>query len=204
VSVALDQVNAINRLALFGSLLAGILTACSPDLEPDRYPPGTRVALKMGGSTYELGLRSSELFLDMLTNQPIHTEISKMPAAPMGTFTVCGVDYRWHGNGVTRGRGRKERLWYGPYLQRLIATVMQEDHSSPGSVQRILDALEMDPTVANTPLEGPGAYPGGGDALHPARLDDPEGWRVFTPETNQPSRRQTEGPTNRGSEPGPR
>ena len=138
---------------------------------------------------FQLGPRSSQLFLDILTNQPVHSEISQMPALPMGAFTAGGTEYLWHGNGVIRGQGRSERLWYGPYLQRLIIEVMREKHGSRESVQRILDALEQDSTVASTPLQGPGQYPGGAnDALHPARLtiDETNGWQVFTPETNKP------------------
>lgn len=122
----------------------------------------------------------------MLTNQPAHSEISQMPALPMGAFRVADAEYLWHGNGVIRGTGREERLWHGPYLQRLIAAVMREPHRNRESVQRILDALECDSTVASTPVDGAGAYPGGGDALHPVCMGDPTGWKVFTPQTNKP------------------
>jgi hypothetical protein len=138
---------------------------------------------------FQLGPRSAQLFLDMLTNQPVHSEISQMDAAPMGTFIVGGTEYLWHGNGVIRGKGRDERLWSGSYLQRLIVDVMRQDHSTREAVQRILDTLEQDSTIASTPLQGPGQYPGGAnDALHPARLttDDSNGWRVFEPQTNKP------------------
>src|SRR5690348_6704487 len=154
-------------------LILATLTACSRAPKPDRYPVGTKVTLTMpmvSPDPFQLGPRSSQLFLDMLTNQPVHSEISQMPALPMGTFTVGGTKYLWHGNGVIRGKGREERLWHGPYLQRLIILVMHEEHGSRESVQRILDTLEQDSTVASTPLQGPGQYPGGAnDALHPAR-----------------------------------
>jgi hypothetical protein len=178
--------------SLFLSLLIpAILTACSRAPKPDHYPVGTKVTLAMRVSPepFQLGPRSSQLFLDMLTNQPVHSEISQMPASPMGKFTVGSTEYLWHGNGVIHGKGRSERLWHGPYLQRLITEVMREEHGSRESVQRILDALEQDGTVASTPLQGPGQYPGGAnDTLHPARLTvgDTNGWRVFTPETNKP------------------
>ena len=168
--------------------LTVLLAACSPTPKPDHYPSGMKVSFRMRVSPepFSLGPRSAQLFLDMLTNQPVHTEIGQMPALPMGTFMVGGTEYLWHGNGVIRGRGREERLWRGPYLQRLITAVMREDHGSRESVQHVLDGLEQDPTVATTPLEGPGAYPGGGDALHPARIGDPVGWRAFKPGTNKP------------------
>lgn len=110
-----------------------------------------------------------------------------MPAAPMGTFTVGSTDYLWHGNGVIRGTGSQERLWHGPYLQRLITEVLRKQHDSRESIQQILDLLESDRTIAATPLEGPGAYPGGGDALHSVSLTigDTNGWRVFDPQTNK-------------------
>jgi hypothetical protein len=173
-------------------LIAATLTACSRAPKPDRYPASTKVTLTMrmvSPDPFQLGPHSSQLFLDMLTNQPVHSEISQMPALPMGTFTVGGTQYLWHGNGVIRGKGSEELLWHGPYLQRLITVVMREEHANRESVQRILDALEQDSTVASTPLQGPGQYPGGAnDALHPAQLivGDTNGWGVFTPETNKP------------------
>lgn len=138
---------------------------------------------------FQLGPRSSQLFLDILTNQPERSEISQMPAFPMGKFTAGDTEYLWHGNGVIRGKGRSERLWHGSYLERLIAVVMREEHGSREAMQRILDTLEHDSTVASTLLQGPGQYPGGAnDALHPARLSggDTNGWRAFTSETNKP------------------
>ena len=173
-------------------LIPAILTACSRAPKPDRYPVGTKVTLTMrmvSPDAFQLGPRSSQLFLDMLTNQPVHSEISQMHALPMGTFTAGGTEYLWHGNGVIHGKGRSERLWHGPYLQRLITEVMREEHGSRESVQRILGTLEQDSTVASTALQGPGQYPGGAnDALHPARLTvgDTNGRRVFTPQTNKP------------------
>lgn len=136
---------------------------------------------------FQLGPRSSQLFLKMLTNVPIHTEISQMPAAPMGKFTVGGTNYLWHGNGVIRGTGREERLWHGPYLQRLIIEVMQKPSASREAIQGILDGLENDRGVADTAVDGPGAYPGGTDALHPVSInfDDTNSWRAFEPETNK-------------------
>lgn len=169
--------------------VAATLTACSPTPKPEQHPPGTKITLTMGNVSpdpFLLGPRSSQLILDMLTNQPVHTQISQMPALPMGVFRVGDAKYLWHGNGVIRGTGSDERLWHGPYLQRLIVSVMKESPGSRESVQRILDALESDPNVGSTPVEGPGAYPGGGDALHPARVGDPAGWKVFTPQTNKP------------------
>lgn len=113
-----------------------------------------------------------------------------MPARPMGSFTVADVVYLWHGNGVIRGMDRKERLWHGPFLQRLIMEVMrQEGLKSRDSLQHILDTLEKDATVANTPLQGPGQYPNGAnDALHPAKLTvgDTNNWRVFEPRSKKP------------------
>ncbi len=137
---------------------------------------------------FQLGPKSAQLFLDMLTNQPVRSEVSQMPALPMGTFTVGTATYLWHGNGVIRDQGRDERLWHGPYLQKLINEVMGHKMDSRTAVQRILDALEQDSTVANTPLQGPGQYPGGAnDALHPVilRTGDTNGWNAFPPQTNK-------------------
>jgi hypothetical protein len=178
------------RAILFWSALA-VLTSCSR-MAPDQYPAGTPVSLTMrmvSPEPFQLGPKSSQLFLNMLTNQPVHSEISQMPAAPMGTFMVAGTHYLWHGNGVIRGTGRHERLWYGPYVQRLIIEIMHREHSTRESVQHILDALEQDGTVATTSLQGPGQYPGGANnALHPAHLviGDTNGWQVFHPQTNEP------------------
>src|SRR5436190_14512243 len=179
-----------HRIALFSFLVAVILTACRPAASPDYYAPGTRVTLTMSTISpepFQLGPRSSQIFLDMLTNQPVHREISQMPASPMGTFNVGRAAYLWHGNGVIRGEGRDERLWHGSYVQRLIVEVMREKHNSRESVQSMLEALEQDSAVASTPLQGPGQYPGGAnDALHPARLTvgDTNGWQVFKPKSN--------------------
>jgi len=120
----------------------------------------------------------------MLSRRPIHTEISEMPALPIGRFAVASNEYFWHGNGVIRGRGAEERLWFGPYLQRLIIEVTRKGPSSRKEMQQILDDLEADDTVANTPLDGPAAYPGGGDALHPShfRVEASKGSHVFTQE----------------------
>jgi hypothetical protein len=182
---------------LFAIGLAVSLPACSPSPRPDHYPPATAVTFEMTHAMtreliqIQLGPKSARLFLDMLAQQPVHSEISQMPALPYGKFTVEGAEYFWHGNGVIRGRGRSERLWYGPYLQRLIVDVMRVPIpvERKDSIQRIFDALEQDPTVANTPLQGPGQYPGAAnDALHPARLTvgDTNGWQIFNPDTNAP------------------
>lgn len=89
-----------------------------------------------------------------------------MPALPLGAFKVGGVVYLWHGNGVIRGTGSDERMWQGPFTQRLIADVAKAGDDDQ-EIPAILDAIEEDPSVANTPVSGPGAYPGGSDALHP-------------------------------------
>jgi hypothetical protein len=174
--------------------LAVALVACSPSPRPDHYPTGTAVKLKLYGTRepiqLHLGPKSAQLFLDMLARQPVHSEISQMPAAPYGKFSVQSAEYFWHGNAVIRGRGRSERLWYGPYLQRLIIDVMRLSYPPRrDSIQGVLDSLERDPTVVNTPLQGPGQYPGGdNDALHPAHLTvgDTNGWRDFPANTNKP------------------
>ena len=90
-----------------------------------------------------------------------------MPAEPMGVFRVSGAEYLWHGNGVIRGTGPEERLWHGPFTQRLISDVTHAEKEDKQTLLGILAAIEADPNVANTPLDGPGAYPGGADALHP-------------------------------------
>ena len=95
-------------------------------------------------------------------------------------------DYLWHGNAVIRGSGSDERLWHGPFLQRLLQTIMDEKPKGREAFQKILDTLEKDPTVPNAKLNGPGAYPGGGDALHPARLGDREGWQESKPDLEPP------------------
>jgi hypothetical protein len=175
------------------ALLTVSLISCARTPSPDRYPAGTKITLTMRENPheqYQLGPRSSQLFLDMLTNQPVHSEIGQMPARPVGRFTVADVDYLWHGNGVIRGKDRDERLWHGPFLQRLIIEVMRlEGLKSRDSLQHILDALEKDATVESTPLQGPGQYPNGAnDALHPAKLTvgDTNDWRVFEPQSRKP------------------
>ena len=93
-----------------------------------------------------------------------------MPAAPYGVFSVAGVDYLWHGNGVIRGEGRSERLWHGPFLQRLVREFHKHGGIDADVVRKILESLENDPSIASAPMEGPGAYPGGADDLHPVPL----------------------------------
>lgn len=162
--------------------LLAVLTACSrhPAPEPDLYPPNTPVILTTylaswsspthAEESFQLGPKSARMFLDMLSKRPVHSSISEMPALPMGRFTVGSAVYSWHGNGVIRGKGADERLWYGPYLQRLIKDVQPIVGGDRKDLQKLLDDLEADDTVSMTPLEGPGAYPGGGDALHPTRF----------------------------------
>jgi hypothetical protein len=159
--------------------LLAVLTACSRHPAPDLYPPNTPVVLTTwivsldspthAEESFQLGPKSARLFLDMLSKRPFHSNISEMPALPMGRFTVGGADYYWHGNGVIRGKGADERLWSGPYLQRLLKEVRLIGGDRESLLQ-LLNALEADDTVAATPLDGPGAYPGGGDALHPTEI----------------------------------
>jgi hypothetical protein len=151
-------------------------------MQPDVHPPGTKVALIMrdvSPDSIQLGPRSAQLFLDMLARTSVHTRISSMPAAPMGTFTVGDANYLWHGNAVIRGTGAEERLWHGPFTQRLISDLMGSPHDTRESVIAVLDAIEGDPAVADTPVQGPGAYPGGGDALHPIPVSQ---FKTFTPQ----------------------
>jgi hypothetical protein len=94
----------------------------------------------------------------MLAHQPAQraikqwpdTPMEQLPGPPMGKFTVAGRDYLWRGDEVIRGRGRTERVWRGPYLQRLITEIMRQDHRSRESVQRILDTLEQRPAADST------------------------------------------------------
>ena len=150
-------------------LLLMVLAGCTSRPEPDLYPAGTEVSLEAwvaSEAPFTLGPRSSQLFLDMLSQEPVQSDISSMTAAPMGTFTVDGNGYDWHGNGVIRVTGQGERLWHGPFTQRLINDVMRKDHATRESMQSILDEIEQDAAVANTPVTGPGHYPGGvNDAL---------------------------------------
>ena len=139
-------------------------------MKPDVYPAGTPVMFSVSYAAdkqYLLGPQSKKLFLDMLARPPVHSQISSMPAAPMGSFIVAGNTYQWHGNGVIHGTGEDERLWQGKFLQRLIKDVMYESMPTGKKLAALLDAVERDPSIAATPMEGPGAYPGGGDALHP-------------------------------------
>ncbi|MCP5522983.1 MAG: hypothetical protein H7A46_15710 [Verrucomicrobiales bacterium] len=188
------------RCAVLSSALglAVVLAVCSPTPRPDHYPPGTRVTFEMTRVMadepirIQLGPRSSQLFLDMLARPPVHSEVSRMPALPYGRFTVGEAEYLWHGNAVIRGKGRDERLWYGPFLQRLIQDVkpVPVPVERKEIIQSIFDALEQDPTVADTPLQGPGQYPGGANdaLLRPSRfsMDDTNGWKVSYPDTGAP------------------
>lgn len=96
-----------------------------------------------------------------------------MPAAPIGVFTIGTTKYLWHGNAVIRDKGDNERLWHGPYLQKLITAYNKEKKENRQRMQKILDALEKDHDITKTKMEGPGAYPGGGDALHPIEFRIP-------------------------------
>ena len=173
-------------------LLTGTLLGCQhprplsrapgTPMQPDVYPPGTKVSLVMrfvSPDSIQLGPRSAQLFLDMLARPSVHTRISSMPAAPMGTFTVGDENYLWHGNAVIRGTGDDERLWHGPFTQRLISEFMGSVHNTRESVLAVLNAIESDPAVADTPVQGPGAYPRGGDALHTVPISQ---FKTFTPQ----------------------
>ena len=157
-------------------------------MRPDRHPAGAVVSLEMwtssSGEVFQLGARSSAHFLTMLQQTPIHTQISQMPAAPLGSFIVGNSEYYWHGNAVIRGKGRSEKLWHGTYLQGLINEMRQAGigtHDRP-AIQTILDKLESDPHLESVVVEGPGAYPGGRDALHPVTFDDSSGWTIAHPD----------------------
>jgi hypothetical protein len=115
----------------------------------------------------------------MVATTPIHTEISMMPADRMGVFEVSGKRYLWHGNGVIHGRGAKEQFWSSAYMQALINAMSSRDRMEPTSIQGILDGLEADLSVTNTPLGAHGAYPGGSGALEPTQ------WREFKPKAEQ-------------------
>lgn len=129
------------------------------------HPAGTSVTLSYRGSEFVLGPKSAQMFLEMLAKTPIRSQISTMRARPWGEFVVDRKKYYWHGNAVIRGSEDDERLWHGPLMQRLINDTRYL--SDLKQVQVTLDKIENDPTVSKTPLEGPGAYPGSGDALHP-------------------------------------
>ena len=160
------------RTELLGLALALSVIVCSCAPSPDIYPAGTTVTLtirEISPTPFQLGPRSSKLFLDMLTNQPVHSQISQMPAYPLGRFTVGSNLYLWHGNGVIRGKDRHERLWHGAFVQRLVRERMSWGTNAPEEMLKILDKLEADPSVADTRIDGPGQYPGGAnDALHPS------------------------------------
>ena len=164
--------------AVLGCFLGG----CAE--QPPESPKfdGSTVFLEMrhpAAQTFELGPKSTALFLDMLTNQPVRSAIGQMPALPLGTFIVGTNRLLWHGNGVILGKGSQERLWHGPFLQRLAEEKMKSTWDDPGATQRILDLLENDPSVPSTPLGGPGQYPGGANnALNPT---------PFTIDATQPS-----------------
>jgi hypothetical protein len=136
---------------------------------PDTVLSGTDVyfvSWETSSPPIKLRPRSTKLFLEMLARPSVHTEISSMPALPMGSFKVGGVEYLWHGNGVIRGTGSEKRMWQGPFTQRLIEEVAKEGYA-PQTIPSILNTIEEDPSVADTTVSGPGAYPGGSDALHP-------------------------------------
>jgi hypothetical protein len=152
---------------IFGFALAVLLLGCGNDdpkeLVPDVYRPGTPVSLNYRGQAFVLGPRSGQMFLQMLATTPLRSGVSRLPAAPMGEFIVDKKRYHWHGNAVVRGGGDRERLWYGPFTQRLIRSPIGE----PADMRRVLDELERDPTLADTPLDEPGAYPGAGKGGKP-------------------------------------
>lgn len=170
---------------------AAAFTGCSSDrFEPAPPAPatvpvsaplrdsvsGTKIfftPLTLQMEALQLGPNATQLFLKMLKTKPVHSQISQMTAAPMGIFTIGDKEYQWHGNGVTLGGGREERLWSGPYLQRLINAVMKGPCNTPEDMALILSILEADLQLGNTPMEGPGAYPGGGDALNPMGVRGP-------------------------------
>jgi hypothetical protein len=167
----------INRPLLLGAILT-LVVSCSPEKEPHNFPSGTPVTLKIDGidgQSFSLGPKSAQYFLEMVATLPIHTEISKMPALPMGIFEVSGKSYKWHGNGVIHGRGASEQFWSSAYMQALINAASSHDLLEPTEIQGMLDGLEADLSVPSTPLEAPGAYSGGSGALEPTQ------WREFKP-----------------------
>lgn len=159
------------------SLVWFLLTAlvgCSSPPAPDIYPQGRNVTLKIWYASpdpFTLGPNSSKLFLDMLATEPVRSDISSMPAAPMGVFTVDGKHYDWHGNGVIRVTNGEERLWHGSFTQGQINDVMRQEHNSRETMQAILDEIENDQSVESTQVTGPGQYPGGSNdaLLQPAK-----------------------------------
>lgn len=163
------------------------LVACEPEidakLEPDVHASNLPVKLKTwvksdGSSSimveFSLGPKSGNHFITLLSEVPVHTSISEMPADPIGYFYVGETEYIWHGNAVIRGEGKYERLWHGRYLQSLINAIYRGGFEDPTeeTLREILSELEQNPPMVDVQLEGPGAYPGGGDALHPVGMDD--------------------------------
>ena len=110
----------------------------------------------------------AKAFVEMLQRQPVHSEIGSMPAAPLGYFEVGEKHYLWHGNGVIYGKGSEELLWHGPVTQILIERWSKERYDENRLPQVVSSITEADLKAAQ--LEGPGAYPGGTDALHTAPL----------------------------------
>ena len=151
--------------------------------QPDFVPSGIDVFFVEWGASsppIKLGPRSTKLFLEMLTRPSVHMEISSMPALPMGAFKAGGVEYLWHGNGVIHGTGNEERMWHGPFTQRLIADVAKAGYETK-EISSILNAIEQDPSVSDSTVGGPGAYPGGSDALHPVPTEQ---FKTFKPDGN--------------------
>lgn len=135
-------------------------------MPPIVIPEATPITFDLNTSTYTLPPKLAAEFRRMVAQPGIHSEITSMPAAPIGSFAAGEWRFDWHGNAVIEGNKETERLWSGPLLQLLIRSSPYD--KKPAELQAILDDLEAHPErLKETKVEGPGAYLGGGDALHP-------------------------------------
>ena len=115
-----------------------------------------------------LGPINSNRFATMLKTTPVHTRISEMPAAPLGAFTHEGRVYLWHGNAVIHGSGSDERCWSCPLLEYIVTDWAATGYSDQrATVTQALARLETVRGEIVIRTSGPGAFPGGSDALHP-------------------------------------
>ena len=159
-------------------LLLFVVPGCSSSTKPGApmpsiaLPTNTPVTFRVfngSSTTYTLPPKLAANFIQMLGKPAIHTQISQMPALPNGFFSAGSYHFDWHGNAVIEGSADSERLWSGPLLQLFIQSKLYP--KKPEEIQALLDDWEAHPEQFNAiKMDGPGAYPGGGDALHPAGL----------------------------------
>ena len=110
-----------------------------------------------------------------LQSDPIRSNITTMPAAPIGVLKAGDIELSIHGNAVIFGKGENEVLWHSPVIQLIGDAV---SNHSMDNAEKLLEELNAitDADIQAVKMRGPGAYEGGTGFMAPAQ------WSVSHPQ----------------------